>query len=110
MTRFRKIFTAGLAALTLGVTMAATITPADAWGRHGYRPGYGYGGGWGYRGYRGYRGGYGAGPWIAGAIGGLALGAMAAGAYNNYGCIANQPVYDAWGNFLGYQRVRVACY
>ena len=40
----------------------------------------------------------------------LALGAVAAGAYNNYGCVANQPVYDDWGQFVGYQRVRVPCY
>ena len=82
--------------------MAASATPAAAWGR--------WGGGYGW-----HRGGWrGPGPWVAGAIGGLALGAMAAGAANNYGygygCVANQPVYDNWGNFVGYRRVRVACY
>ncbi len=109
MTRFRKTFTAALAALTLGATVAATATPADAFGRHGgWRGGHGYyGGGYGY-GWR-HRGWGGPGPWVAGAIGGLALGAVAAGAYN-YGCVANQPVYDDWGRFLGYRRVRVACY
>ena len=109
MTRIRKTITAGLAALTLGATVAATATPADAFGRHGWggRGGYAYGGSWG-----GHRRGWGGGPgpWVAGAIGGLALGAVAAGAYNNYGCVANQPVYDDWGQFVGYQRVRVACY
>ena len=109
MTRIRKTITAGLAALTLGATIAATATPADAFGRHGWggRGGYAYGGGWG-----GHRRGWGGGPgpWVAGAIGGLALGAVAAGAYNNYGCVANQPVYDDWGNFVGYRRVRTACY
>ena len=109
MTRIRKTITAGLAALTLGATIVATTTPADAFGRHGWggRGGYAYGGGWG-----GHRRGWGGGPgpWVAGAIGGLALGAVAAGAYNNYGCVANQPVYDDWGQFVGYQRVRVACY
>jgi hypothetical protein len=109
MTRFRKILTGGLAALTLGMTVAATATPADAWVRR--YGGYGYrGGGWGYRG---------PGPWVAGAVGGLALGAMAAGAYNGYGyggygygggCVGSQPVTDAWGNFVGYRRVRVPCY
>jgi hypothetical protein len=113
MTRFRKILTGGLAALTLGMTIAATATPADAWVRR-------YGGGWGYRGggwgYRGGGWGYGPGPWVAGAAGGLALGALAAGAYNGYGygygggCVANQPVTDAWGNFVGYRRIRVPCY
>ena len=107
MTTIRKTITAGLAALTLGAAVAATATPADAFGRHGWggRGGYAYGGGWGHR-----RGWGGPGPWVAGAIGGLALGAVAAGAYNNYGCVANQPVYDDWGQFVGYQRVRVACY
>jgi hypothetical protein len=101
MTPTRKIVTAGLAALTLGLTIAATATPADAWGRR-------YGG-YGYR--------RGPGPWVAGAVGGLALGALAAGAYNGYGfgygggsCVARQPVHDAWGNFVGYRRVYVPCY
>ena len=98
MTPIRKILTGGLAALTLGMTVAATATPADAQWRGGWGGG-GWRGGWG-----------GPGPWVAGAIGGLALGAMAAGAANNYGCVANQPVYDQWGRFVGYQRVRVACY
>ena len=101
MTRFRQIMTAGLAALTLGATVAATSTPADAQWRRG-----GWGGGH-------HRGWGGPGPWAAGAIGGLALGALAAGAYNGYGgygCVANQPVYDDWGNFVGYRRVRTACY
>lgn len=127
MTRFRKIITAGLAALTLGATIAATATPADAWGRRGWggapvwRAGPAWRGGHGWRGGPGWRGGYGygygwrrgwggPGPWVAGAVGGLALGAIAAGAYNGYGCVANQPVYDTLGNFIGYQRVRVACY
>ena len=98
MTPIRKILTSGLTALTLGMTIAATATPADAQWRH-------RGGGW--------RGG----PWAAGAVGGLALGALAAGAYNGgygygygYGCVARQPVYDDWGNFVGYRRVRTACY
>ncbi|MCB1533772.1 MAG: hypothetical protein KDJ44_03375 [Rhodoblastus sp.] len=106
MTRFRKTLTAGLAALTLGGALATSITPADAFGRRGWGGGgYGYRGGWGH-----HRGWGGPGPWAAGAIGGLALGALAAGAYNNYGCVANQAVYDSWGNFIGYQRVRVPCY
>ena len=60
------------------------------------------------------------------AIGGMALGAVVGSAIaqqnqNNYGygyaqpvrrarlCPANQPVYDEWGEFVGYQRVRVPC-
>ena len=110
MTRIRKIFTAGLAALTLGASIAATATPADAqWRGAGWRGGGFARGGWGH-----HRGWGGPGPWVAGAIGGLALGAVAAGAYNGYGygggyCVANQPVYDDWGQFLGYQRVSVPC-
>ena len=48
-------------------------------------------------------------------IGGLALGALAGSAYAYgpayYGrCYwQNQPAYDAWGNFAGYQPVQV-CY
>lgn len=143
MSRISKTLTAGLAALALGASLAATATPADAQGRRGFgpnpagprfaagpgttfrsgpgwargpgwgrgRPGWGYGRpGWGY-GY-GWRPGWGGpGPWVAGAVGGLAVGALAAGAYDGYGygCVANRPMYDAWGNFLGYRRVRVAC-
>lgn len=105
MTRTRKIFTGAIAALTLGATVAATATPASAFG-YRYGGGWRHGGGWGW-----------GGPAAAGVIGGLALGAIAAGAanaggygYGGYGCVANQPVYDNWGNFVGYQRVRVACY
>ena len=56
MTRFRKILTAGMAALTLGATVAAA-TPADAFGRRGFggapgfHGGYAYRGGWGHRGW-----------------------------------------------------------
>ena len=64
-------------------------------------------------------------------LGALAVGAAAgAGAYPFYGgcygyygscgypaayaypprfCVARTPVYDDWGNFVGYQRMRVAC-
>jgi hypothetical protein len=102
MTRMRKIITGGMAALTLAATVGATATPASAQWRHGWG-----GGGW-------HRGGGWGGPAAAGVIGGLALGAIAAGAAGGgygygYGCVANQPVYDPYGNFVGYQRVRVAC-
>lgn len=94
MTRTRKIITASIAALTLAGAVSATATPAAAWHHHGY--------GWG-------------GPAIAGGIiGGLALGAMAASAANAQPvyydtCVTRQAVYDSWGNFRGYRRVRVAC-
>ena len=107
MTRIRKILTGGLAALTISATIAATSTPAAAFG------GWGYGGGWHGGGWHG--GGWGPGALAAGAIGGLALGAVAAGAAGaygpgyGYGCVANQPVYDPYGNFAGYRRARVAC-
>ena len=96
MTRFRKTITASLAALTLGgAVLSTTTTPAAAWGyRHG-------GWGWG-------------GPAIAaGVIGGLALGAAAAGSYGYgggyYACSARQPVYDGYGYIAYYRTVRVAC-
>ena len=121
MIRFRRLTTIGIAAAIMGIAIVGT-TPASAqWGWGGY------GGGWG--GYGGYGGGYGYnnGAAMAGAaIGGMALGAVVGSAIaqqnqNNYGygyaqpvrrtrlCPANQPIYDEWGEFVGYRRVRVAC-
>ncbi len=94
-------------------TFAAASTPAAAqW--------WGWGPGWGY--------GYNNGAAVAGAaIGGLALGTLlgaAIASQDQYAapyydappsrrgtrlCPAWQPIYDDWGNFLRYQRVRVAC-
>lgn len=100
----RKLLIAGLAAATFSSLMMSA-TPAAAWGR-------GWGGGWGYGG---------------AALTGLAVGAVAAGALQNqygyghqyYGyarpyrrarlCVANQALYDDWGDFIGYRRVRVPC-
>lgn len=103
------------AALTLGLAITATATPSEA---AGWRGGHWAGaGGWrgGYwRGGRWYGYGWG-GPFAAGVIGGLAAGAIAASAYPYYGygyggCyMQNQPAYDGWGNFVGYQAVQV-CY
>lgn len=117
MIHFRKTIAAGLAALTLGAAVATTATPASAFDRHnagsaqwggGHR--WAGGGAWaGREGWR-HRGWGGPGPYVAGAIGGLALGAIAAGAANSYDCVANREVYDEWGNFAGYQTVRVPCY
>lgn len=64
--------------------------------------------------------------WIGSAPGGapaLAPGALTAAPYSyrysypapypyvyaRNGCLVNAPVYDDWGGFLGYQRLRVAC-
>jgi hypothetical protein len=70
--------------------VAATSTPAAAWGYHPW--------GWG----------------IGGVAAGLALGAAAAAStpyyYGGYpgGCyFARQPVVDSYGNIIAYHRVRV---
>jgi hypothetical protein len=97
MTAIRKILTASLATVTLGVTMAATATPAAAWcGPHGCR---------------GHHHGWGAGAAAAGIIGGLALGAIAASAAQpDYStCLTRERVYDDYGRYVGTRRVRVAC-
>ncbi len=67
-TLFRKTLTGVIAAASIGAMVAATSTPAAAWG-YGHR-------GWG-----------GGGAVAAGVFGGLALGALAAS--------AAQPVYAA---------------
>jgi hypothetical protein len=113
----RKVGIAAVAALTMGAGVTATATPsaAQGWYGHGWHGGGWHGGGWGWR--RGYwGGGWGwGGPVAAGVIGGLALGALAGSAYVSgpayyNGCYwQNQPAYDAWGNFAGYQPVQV-CY
>ena len=99
MSRTRKIITASIAALTLGGAVTATATPAAAW----------------CNGWTCYSDGPSAGAIAGGVIGGLALGAIAAGAanaaqpqyYNT--CVQRTAVYDDWGRFRGYRRVRVAC-
>ena len=91
------------------LTFALLATPAHAWyrggyGGWGYRPyaAYGYGypgwgyGGWGYNNY-GAAMGVAAGAAILGGV----LGAAAASQQPYYG--AQCPVYDTWGNFIGYQ-------
>ncbi len=94
MNTFKKIATGTLAALTLGITLAATSAPAEArWGRN------------------------------AALFGGLAVGALAVGAIANahaapaYGggyyvsggsCwTEKRAVYNSWGDFAGYRRIRV---
>jgi hypothetical protein len=90
-TNLKKRFAIGLAALAMAAAVATTSTPAAAaYGRHG--------------------------AFAAGLLGGLAVGAIAAGSmspYYNAGpyyddCwVDSQPVYNRWGYFAGYRRVRV---
>ena len=118
-TKLRKAVISTIAALTLGAGVTATATPSAAQGWHGH--------GWHGHGWHGhdctaaigaadrwYGGGWG-GPVAAGVLGGLALGALAGSAYAYGpayygGCNwQNQPAYDGWGNFVGYQPIQV-CY
>ena len=94
----RKSVSAALVAATVGAFLAASAGPAAAeWRDHD---------GWG-------------GPAAAGLIGGLALGALAAGAAQPaYGppvvydapppCwMERRPLFDPYGNIVGYRRYRV---
>ena len=112
MITIRKAMNGTIAALALGATVLATATPASADWRGHRRHG---GGGW-------------AGPVAAGIIGGLALGALAAGSaraqtrtyyvpapapvyvpsYSYGGCYdIEKPMYNRWGEFRGYRLVTV---
>ena len=107
MGNVRKTIVASLAALTLGLGVVATTTPADAYYRHGgYGGHYWHGGGWG--------------PGIGlGIVGGLAAGALVGcgvygcggygPGYGYYGdgCVRYRPMYDQWGNYLGRRPVNV---
>lgn len=94
MTRLRKTIAATLAAATFAGSVAISTTSAEARYRRGWH-----------------------GPAAVGVIGALALGAMAAGAYANgpyyngpyygHGCFERRPIYNRWGDFIGYRRVRV---
>lgn len=90
MNAFKKIATGTIAALTLGVTLAASSAPAEArWGRN------------------------------AALFGGLAAGAIIAGAaahayaapapvyYGGTCWTERRAVYNSWGDFAGYRRIRV---
>ncbi len=115
-----KATVAGLAALSLTVSLVATTDPASAQRWHGGGGGWHGGGGWrgGYGGWRGgyggWRGGYGGygGWWGPAVVAGLAAGAIAGGYYGygyGNGCWIYQPVYDGYGNYIGRQLVNV-CY
>ena len=110
---------AGLTALSLIGSLIATSEPATAanprmgGGFHGggFHGGGVRGGGW-------HGGGWHGGGWAGPAIiGGLAAGALLAapyaygygyGPYGYGGCTSYQPMYDAYGNYLGQQLVN-AC-
>ncbi len=94
-TTFKKSLTASLAALTIGMTVLSSATPASA--RNG-------------------------GAIAAGIIGGLALGAIAAGAahansgpgyyaparvYGGECWMERREVTNRWGDVVGYRRIRV---
>ena len=93
-TTFKKTLTASLAALTLGMTVLTSATPAFARG--------------------------GGGLLAAGIIGGLALGAIAAGSaqaapgyyapqrvYGGECWMERRAVHNRWGDVIGYRRIRV---
>lgn len=106
----RKALTVPAAALAMVALLSATPASAD-W--HGGRGGRGHGHG---------HHGWGGGAIAAGIIGGLALGALAAGSsrharaaplytepvYDGPVCYRDvRPVHDAWGRYLGERVVRV---
>jgi len=81
--------------------MVLSITPAHADYRYGHRHGYQHG----------YQ--HGGGNWVAPLVGGLIVGGIIGGAMNQpryydergyHTECRRQPVYDQWGNFLGYER------
>ena len=83
----KKTIVASLAALTLA-TAVVSASPASAHNWHGGW--HGHGGFWG--------------PAAAFGVIGLAAGAMAASAYE---CVRYQPIYDAYGNYVGRRAVNV---
>jgi hypothetical protein len=131
MCRISKAARAGLGALMLS-TAGAAATPAEAWW---YGPGWGWGGGWGW----GWGGGAVAAGLVGGlALGAVASAAAAPWGYPYYAyptyaypaysyrgypyryaspyrrvrahvCVVRNPVFDGWGRFAGYRRLRVFC-
>lgn len=86
MTIARKIFTGTIAALSIGASVALTAAPAEA--KYG-RKGAFFGG-------------------LAAGIIGSAIIASHAHGYH-HGCWREKrPIYDRWGNFVGYRYIR-AC-
>ena len=113
---------AALAALSLTASaFAVTVEPASAAGpafHGGGRVGGGWHGGGGWRGGGWHGGGWHGGGWAGPAVvGGLAAGALLAApyaygygpygySYGYGGCAGYQPMYDAYGNYIGQQLVR----
>ncbi|MGA2636639.1 hypothetical protein [Methylocella sp.] len=95
MSTVRKTIAAGLAIATLSLGVAASATPAAAWGYHPW----GWGGGWGP--------GWGVGAAAAGVALGAAAAATAAPYYAPACGFARQPVVDGYGNIVAYRRIRV---
>jgi hypothetical protein len=126
-TTITKTTIAGLTALSLMGSLIAISEPAPAAGAlhggvggfhgGGFHGGGVHGGGFHGGGFHG-GGGWHGGGWHGGGwggpalVGGLAAGALLAApyAYGGYGygyggCQAYAPIYDAYGNYLGQQRV-----
>jgi hypothetical protein len=80
----KKTVVGALAALTLSAAVIGA-TPASAGGWHHHHYGF-----WG--------------PGVALGVLGLAAGAMAA---SEYECVRYQPIYDAYGNYVGRRAVNV---
>jgi hypothetical protein len=114
---------AGLAALSLAGSLIVTSEPAAAAFHGGGHGGGFHGGGFHGGGFRGggwHGGGWHGGGWGWGGpavVGGLAAGALLAapyaygygyGPYGYGGCQSYQPMYDAYGRYLGQQLVN-AC-
>ena len=103
-----RMLSQGFAAFSVGALLAGAAVPtADAAPR--WSGGAWHGGGWN-------RGGWGGGWWGPAVVGGLATGVIVgslaapyAYGYGYGGCYRYQPVYDAYGVFIGNQLVNV-CY
>jgi hypothetical protein len=124
LSTFRKTAIAATAALTIGATLAASISPASAAFRFGGRGGGFHGGGFhgGGFGGRGFGRGFGFGLGL-GALGGYGYGYgypyYGDYAYNDYGygygygdgggqgCMTVRRVYDRYGHYLGRATVNV---
>lgn len=88
MSKSKKLITSAVAALVLAGSVASA-TPAFAWHHHHHH-------------------GYGWAPYAAGAAGALALGAIAAGAASGPDCYyERRPIFNRWGNVIGYRNVPV---
>ncbi|MBM3608798.1 MAG: hypothetical protein FJX29_10185 [Alphaproteobacteria bacterium] len=117
MKTYRKALVPALAALVAATGLMVSVQSAEARWR---------GGGYAHPGFVHKNHGWRGGPVAAGVLGGLALGAVSVHAARSryydpgYGyqpdyapayapaCVKqHQPVYDNWGNFHGYRKVRV---